>query len=1185
MLYLTTAGVRSCSTEARIAVHLEGNGRRNGRTPDANPRLPSVLVCAACGEENPDRARYCLACAAVLEPDSTGEERKVVSVLFVDLAGFTARSDEADPEDVRALLRPYHARLKQEIERFGGTVEKFIGDAVVAVFGAPVAHEDDAERAVRAALRITEAIEELNEEHPHFDLMIRAAVNTGPAVVALGARPERGEGIATGDVVNTASRMQQAAPVGGVVVGPATFKTTSRIFDYEELDPIRAKGKAEPIPIWRARGARSRFGVDLEGAASAFIGRDEDLALLRQSFTRMLRESSVQLVTIIGEPGVGKSRLIAEFFSYVDSLPDLVFWRQGRCLPYGDGITFWALGEIVKAQTGILESDGPDEAAAKLKESVDGVVEDAGEREWIAARLAPLVGVGADPGAVAERDESFAAWRAYLESVAATRPLVLVVEDLHWADGAMFEFLAHVVDWSTDLPILLLCSARPELSERAPGWGGGTRNSTTISLSPLSAEDSARLISVLLDQAVLPAETQTLLLERAGGNPLYAEEFVRMLVDRGLIGRRGHSWVVDPESMIPVPESVQALIAARLDSLPQDQKALLHDASVVGKVFWSGALSAVGGVDDAAVREGLHELARRELVRPARRSSVENQAEYSFWHLFIRDVAYEQIPRAARADRHRGVAEWIEEIAGDRVGDQAEVLAHHYGQALELARAAGNDQMVELLEARTVRFLVMAGDRARPLDAPRARRHLAAALLLLPAGHPERAGVLVKDAMFAYDTGNYDESEEEFLEAIADLRGRREILAAGEAMVELANTLWPRGDTARAWPILREGVEMLEGETTGRELALGYHRMAGAHMMAGLNEEGMPWAEKALALARELGNEEYVARILQFRGIFRCELGDLRGMDDLREGLRRCKELGLGQETVAGSNNLGDWVWFEQGPAAGLEVYRDGIEFGERRGLAGPVAWAKAQTLWTLFDLGRWDELLRVGDEAVEDDRTGGGGQVTVMARTYQARVLVERGRVDQAAALTPEFFPRAREIGDPQVMSPALAVAALVDLRDGRPDAAVSLVEEFDRSTERYSSYRSHLLPDLLRISVATGRLDLAERVAEQASGAAARFRHAAITARAILAEAGGRIEEAVSTYLEASDRWTEYGFVLERGHALLGAGRCQLELGRTDPATERLREARVVFAELGAEPSLAEIDDLLQRATALSS
>jgi class 3 adenylate cyclase len=363
-----------------------------------------VPACPSCGEDNADKARFCSACGAALEtlPAPAGEERKVVSVLFVDLVGFTARSDHADPEDVRATLRVYHDLLRREIERWGGTVEKFIGDAVMAVFGAPVAHEDDAERAVRATLRVLEAIDELNEERPGLDLAVRGAVNTGEAVVTLGARPETGEGFVTGDVVNVASRLQGMAPVGGVVVGELTYRITRDRIVYEELEPIDVKGKERAIPIWRVVEARSRFGVDIEpGAATPLIGRDRELSLLSGLFERLLSERAPHLVTLSGEPGVGKSRLTREFRTHIDDLRELVRWRQGRCLPYGEGITFWALGEVVKSHAGILENDGAEDAAAKLTVAVEAVVEDARERDWIRARLAPLVGIAEE--AAAER--------------------------------------------------------------------------------------------------------------------------------------------------------------------------------------------------------------------------------------------------------------------------------------------------------------------------------------------------------------------------------------------------------------------------------------------------------------------------------------------------------------------------------------------------------------------------------------------------------------------------------------------------------------------------------------------------------------------------------------------------------------------------------------------------------------
>src|SRR5512132_683176 len=369
------------------------------------------MICASCGKENPDGFVFCGYCTAPLLEDPAGalEERNVVSILFCDLVGFTAASERLDPEDVRARLRPYHARLRQELEWYGATVEKFVGDAVMAVCGAPVAHEDDAERAVRAGLGILGAIAELNEADPTLGLQVRVGVNTGEAVVSLDARPEHGEGIVTGDVVNTAQRIQSAAPVNGVAVGEETYRTTSHVFEYEPLPAATVKGKAEPLSLWRAKAVRIRYGSDaLRQHTTPLVGRELEKPLVIGTFERAAQQRSVQLVTIVGEPGVGKSRMVAELFGYIEKKPELILWRQGRCLPYGEGITFWALGEIVKAEAAILESDSADVAAAKLEAVVS---RDDPERQWLLQRLAPLVGVDAE--SPAEREELFTAWRRF----------------------------------------------------------------------------------------------------------------------------------------------------------------------------------------------------------------------------------------------------------------------------------------------------------------------------------------------------------------------------------------------------------------------------------------------------------------------------------------------------------------------------------------------------------------------------------------------------------------------------------------------------------------------------------------------------------------------------------------------------------------------------------------------------
>ncbi|MGH2539883.1 MAG: ATP-binding protein, partial [Actinomycetota bacterium] len=849
--------------------------------------------CDACGEANADRARFCSNCGASLEAASASaaEERKTVSVLFVDLVGFTARSDDADPEDVRATLRVYHDRLREEIERFGGTVEKFIGDAVMAVFGAPTAHEDDAERAVRAALRINEAIEELNAERPGLDLAVRAAVHTGEAVVSLGARPERGEGFVTGDVVNVASRLQGLAPVGGVVVGELTHRATRGPIEYEELEPVQVKGKERAIPIWRVVGARSRFGVDIEpGTATPLIGRERELALLQQLYRRAAGERAVQLVTLSGEPGVGKSRMVREFRGFIDDEPELIVWRQGRCLPYGEGITYWALGEVVKAHAGILENDDPEKAAGKLATAVELVVEDEGDRDWIRARLEPLVGLGGDQAA-ADREESFAAWRGFLEAIASKGPFVFVMEDLHWADPALLAFLEHLSDWATDVPLLILCTARPELYERHIAWGGGTRNHTSIALSPLSPDETARLIGALLDQAVLPSDTQSALMARAGGNPLYAEEFVRMLVDRGVLVRRGAAWELTAgENEIPVPESVQALIAARLDTLPPERKALLQDAAVLGKVFWAGAVAEMGGLDQATVRDGLHELARKELVRPARRPSIEGETEYAFWHVLIRDVAYGQIPRASRATKHVAAAAWIERIAGERVEDIAELLVHHYEQAIELAGSAGED--VSALEDRILPILLLAGDRALRLDTAKAVAYFERGLEVTKAGEPRRLQVLLLGTRLSTFGGEIDPARQVVVhDALDAARAQGDRLAEAEILSALSRIAWAAGDTVKQFELVEEAVSILRDLPPGRELARALTRQASAYGLAGRGRETLRAVERALPVVRDHGSSGDLAVLLQFGGEARVYEGEVeQGIHDLEEGLRLALE-------------------------------------------------------------------------------------------------------------------------------------------------------------------------------------------------------------------------------------------------------------------------------------------------------
>jgi len=1065
-------------------------------------------------------------------------------VLFVDLVGFTSRSDRADPEDVRATLRPYHERVKADIERFGGTVEKFIGDAVMAVFGAPVSHEDDAERAVRSALRILESIEELREEG--LEISVRAAVTTGEAVVALGARPERGEGIVTGDVVNTAARLQGAAPVGSVLVDEATMRSTGGTITYESLDPVAAKGKADPISIWRAVTARSRVGAPEAATHTPFVGREHERTLLLETFFRAERESSVQLVTIVGEPGIGKSRLVTELRTALDDRPDLITWRHGRCLPYGEGITFWALGEIVKAEAGILESDDQDVAASKLEEAVSALFVDEAERAWFFSRLAPLVGAGGD-GAAVGREESFTAWRRFLEAMAAQRPCVFVVEDLHWADGALLEFLEHLLDWSPPVPLLLLCTARPELFERSASWGGGKRNATTISLAPLSLEEAARLLQVLLERTLLPAATQAVLLDRAGGNPLYAEQFARMLAERG-----------DMEDLA-VPETVQALMAARLDTLGPELKTLLHDASVVGRVFWSGAVAAVGGRGRDEVRHGLNELVHREFARPVRVSSIDGEDEFSFWHALVRDVAYQQIPRSPRADRHVAVAAWIEETAAERIADHSETLVYHYGQALELTQAAG-DERPDITDA-LVRFLLLAGDRATHLDTEAAESYFRRALALSEHDERVRATALAKLAPVLIQLGEFAEGIETYEKAIPALRAVDE-RAAAVAMTRLSTSLWGQGDPARSRAVGLEAISVLELDPDP-DLVSAYGSAAMREAIAGRFDDATALVDKGLGLADELGVEDVMA-LVQARATVRGYQGDPRCVDDCGAARDLGLRLGLGRETGVAINNLADATSWYIGLRAARVLWDEGIEFAGKRGLVLNAMWQRGERLRCIYHAGEWEELLREADEVRRWREERGGGQLEIFAHVALADVLVHRGSVATAATHVDALLPRARQSGDPQVLVPGLATAALVASARGDGRKALEYVSELEHVTGAGSlTFRSGCLTWPVRIATAAAELALAEAFLEGSEHRSAWDAGARPTALANLAEARGRVDEAAALFAQAAERWDDYGSVVERAYALLGLGRCG--------DAKALREGQAIFSGLGASAVLA--------------
>ena len=1095
-----------------------------------------------------------MACGTPLAAPQPGgrEERKVVTVFFADLVGFTGRAEQLDPEDVRAMLSPYYVRLRSEIERFGGTVEKFIGDAVMAVFGAPVTHEDDPERAVRAALAARDAVQELNDANPALDLHVRIAVNTGEVVVAIDVDPSGGEGMVAGDVVNTAARLQQAAPVDGILVGETTYRATERTIEYSESEPVRAKGKAEPIPVWEAMAARARLGVDVEQRGAApLVGRAEELDWLTDGLARTLRERRTQLVTLVGVPGIGKSRLVWELAQAVDDDPELiVYWRQGRSLPYGEGVAFWAVGEMVKAQAGILETDSAEAAEGKLHETVADLIPDAESANWIESHLRPLVGLtGEEDPSGDRRDEDFAAWRRFFEALAERRPLVLIFEDLHWADDHLLDFVDHLVDWVSDAPLLVIGTARPELLERRPSWGGGKSNAATVSLSPLSEEETARLLASLLGQTVMPAELQAPLLARTGGNPLYAEEYARMVSERGIAPADG-----------ALPETVQGIVAARLDALSPEDKAHIQNAAVLGKVFWSGALAAMTGVQRWTVEESLHRLERKEFVRRERRSSVATETEYVFRHVLVRDVAYGQVPRADRAEKHRRAAEWIEALSSDRE-DRAEMLAYHYSSALEFARAAGQD--VEPLAERARLALREAGDRAYGLSAwGAAVRFYEEALELWTAEDSERGMLLFR---YGQVVSLHDASGRgaEILENARDVlfaSGAREQAAMAE--VALVDAYWFRGEPERAREHLRRSAELIEGAPPSRPKAFVLSQVARFAMLSDEDARAVEVARETLAMVDELddASNEVRAQALNIIGTSRTKLGERDGLKDLE----RCIEITQpgSYERLRAYINLGSTLSELGELPRSFEAHEEGLREAERFGSLRAKRWLVAEVAIDDFYRGRWDVSVARADGFVDEVEAGQPHYMEAAVRA--ARALIRLGRGDQAGALQDSECSVALtgEAGDPQLVNPSLAVHSRILLAAGRrADAGRSVDELLGLLALGKTGFISYWGIPLAFVLTALGR----GRELETATKGRMETRWQI----AALAYVAGDFERSANLL-------DDIGSVVDAAYARMRAAEVLATEGRRAEADAQVQSALTVFRSVGATAYVNEAETL---------
>ena len=873
-------------------------------------------VCAQCGTENPDVAKFCLACGSPLvAPEPGEEERKVVTAVFTDIVGSTARAESMDPEDVRAMLAPYYTRLRNELERFGGTVEKFIGDAVVAVFGAPVAHEDDPERAVRAALAIGDAVRALNEEQEWLDLHIRTAVNTGAALVVVGASAVEGEGMAAGDVMNTAARLQGAAPVDGIAVGEATFRATAHIFEYEEAEPIAAKGKAEPVPVWVVLGEKA--AQTRPQPWGPLVGRDEEITWLMDRYERSRTERCAQLVTLLGPPGIGKSRLLVELANRI--APD-VGMHWGRCLSYGEGITYWPITEIVRDAAGISSVDDSPSIVEKLGVLLESLpTENRDELRTIAAALSNLLGTPTTPeGTYSAEDigQGELHWGVcrFLELAASERPLVLVFEDLHWAEPTLLELIASLS--GSESALLVVGTARPELGDTHRDYVRPSTNRHVLELEPLAETASLELLEQLVGSSGLHASRFERLLEKAGGNPLFLGETVRMLADSNLLEAETEA------DDLPVPESLQALIGSRLDALPRGEKRVAQQASVVGSVFWQGAVAHLAGGSDG-LEERLGGLERRDFIHARTESSIAGDVEFDFKHILIRDVAYDRLPKGKRAELHVRFSEWITGLPGAE-HELIEILAYHLEQACKLSREIVHTSIAPPFEAAAA-ALARAGDRAERRGGIReADRYFARALELIAEENSETAVELRwRRARTRSALGEVNQAVEELHEAVEQgaAIGRPDL--RGAALVTLSALDLRRGRADQARPHLREAETLASRLGDHRLQIKAWFEVAALRSeFDGDFEDALSRLDAAIRLAEEIDDRALRVEGHLRMGFIRFNAGDLAESErELRCCIALASDFGSHRDEARATYLL-----------ALTQYYRGSLEEAERLG-------------------------------------------------------------------------------------------------------------------------------------------------------------------------------------------------------------------------------------------------------------
>lgn len=1138
-------------------------------------RFPDHTTCPGCGRQNPADARFCSQCASSLVAvPPARKERKFATALFADLVGSTALTEREDPEVVQAVIGRLFDRLAGVIERHGGFLEKYMGDAILAVFGVPVVHEDDPERAIRAALEMHGVLAEMNRGTAQPPLEMRIGVEAGDVVVDLERVAGSRDRMLTGDAVNTAARLQSASGIGAVLVGPTAHSLTKDRIDFSEPEELELKGKSQPVHAFTALRLSAKHAGERPalGFESRMVGRDEELAVLQQTLHRVESEGRPALVTIFGPAGSGKSRLVRELLRYLDNVDQTFYWRAGRCLPYG-AAAYSGLADAIKSQCEVLEDDQADIVAEKVKRTVGDLGGDADQLTAIEHLL------GLRPETAMGREQLFDTWRSFLERMAARYPLVLVLEDIHWADEGLLDFIDFVADWALG-GMLVVTLARPELLDHRPTWGGGKRNYAAIYIDPLGSEESSEMVTGLLGEN-LPDDIIRLVTEHAEGNPLYTEEIVRMLIERRLLsGSEEEGWHLSAAIQdIKVPRSIHSLIAARLDGLATDEKSLLQDASVVGRIFWSGIAARLADQDDIRTKEQLSRLRIKELIAPREPSSLSDEREYGFHHALIRDVAYDSLSKQLRATKHSIVARWAETTRADDRDDVIELIATHYEQALGFMTEIGAPQdEIHDLTNKALQWSTHAAERSLRMwqtaasldwyrkavaladslalsDEESARlweRYAAAATVILPNSEVatlfERALELFGDSKSSdaaltrarygrvvMRMGDNPRAVEIIEDAVASLRELSEPAALVQAL-DILGVLywWLERDEARA--VLTEALDL--ARTVGDRRTEGEASLT----LAGVHTQDREWADslalgdRALEIAREIG--------------------------DLTLLLRAC------------NNQAVTWYIYGDPDQVGPALSREALDLARRHGHRRWQGFLSMGMAGTHKDGGRLDEAVEIFEQAMlEAPPSGPRPQILFLVAwawidLYRGDLIGARARLDEADSIDESGA------GDTELFQTKTYVQAEIDhLQGDDPTAAARLTPLLDEldELERFSP------PELVLLGV---QLSLADDDREMAM----RWRKILDHKPTLIGEAFQRWcdallstepEGAADLLADAAERLRKLHLLILEAVCLTDLARVKKQLGRDHVST--LERVIAFLRDAGAQRYLAAAEAVL--------